>query len=29
MIARHAIELLQERPGRGTQGRRELDRATL
>ena len=29
MIARHAIELLQERPGRGVQGRRELDRATL
>jgi acetate kinase len=29
MIGRHAIELLQERPGRGAQGRRELDRATL
>ena len=29
MIARHAIELLQERPGRGAQGRRELDWATL
>jgi len=29
MIARHAIELLHEGPGRGAQGRRELDRATV